>query len=57
MQSPSNLICPLTFSNVFIVQKILLDENGLTYIRHTYERFFAFGTVLSNTVKIQAVEM
>ena len=26
---------------IFIVQKILLDETGLTYICHTYERFFA----------------
>ncbi|KAF5388691.1 hypothetical protein D9757_004841 [Collybiopsis confluens] len=33
---------------IFIVQKILLDETGLTYICHTYERFYAVGTVLSN---------
>ena len=35
---------------IFIVQKILLDETGLQYICHTYERFFAVGTVLSNMV-------
>ncbi|KII85756.1 hypothetical protein PLICRDRAFT_178085 [Plicaturopsis crispa FD-325 SS-3] len=29
---------------------ILLDETGLTYICHTYERFYAVGTVLSNMV-------
>ncbi|KAI0296032.1 cell differentiation proteins Rcd1-like protein [Russula brevipes] len=40
---------------IFIVQKILLDETGLTYICHTYERFFAVGTVLSNMVN-QLVE-
>lgn len=40
---------------IFIVQKILLDEVGLTYICHTYERFFAVGTVLSNMVS-QLVE-
>ncbi|KAI0028100.1 cell differentiation proteins Rcd1-like protein [Vararia minispora EC-137] len=35
---------------IFIVQKILLDETGLAYICHTYERFYAVGTVLSNMV-------
>jgi len=40
---------------IFIVQKILLDETGLTYICHTYERFYAVGTVLSNMVN-QLVE-
>ncbi|KAH8832538.1 hypothetical protein DL96DRAFT_1704597 [Flagelloscypha sp. PMI_526] len=40
---------------IFIVQKILLDETGLTYICHTYERFYAVGTVLSNMVQ-QLVE-
>ncbi|CAL1705973.1 unnamed protein product [Somion occarium] len=35
--------------------KILLDETGLTYICHTYERFYAVGTVLSNMVN-QLVE-
>ncbi|KIY52908.1 Rcd1-like protein [Fistulina hepatica ATCC 64428] len=35
---------------IFIVQKILLDETGLTYICHTYERFYAVGTVLGNMV-------
>ncbi|CCI49126.1 unnamed protein product [Albugo candida] len=34
----------------FIVQKILLDEMGLTYICHTPERFYAVGTVLSKMV-------
>jgi CCR4-NOT transcription complex subunit 9 len=40
---------------IFIVQKILLDETGLTYICHTYERFYAVATVLSNMVN-QLVE-
>lgn len=40
---------------IFIVQKILLDETGLAYICHTYERFYAVGTVLSNMVN-QLVE-
>ena len=31
----------------FIVQKILNDQNGLKYICHTGERFFAVSTVLS----------
>ncbi|KAI9799335.1 MAG: Cell differentiation protein rcd1 [Sarcosagium campestre] len=35
---------------IFIVQKILLDDMGLAYICHTYERFYAVGTVLSNMV-------
>ncbi|KAI9005298.1 hypothetical protein BC832DRAFT_531449 [Gaertneriomyces semiglobifer] len=35
---------------IFIVQKILLDDMGLTYICQTYERFYAVGTVLSNMV-------
>ncbi|KAI9738639.1 MAG: Cell differentiation protein rcd1 [Cirrosporium novae-zelandiae] len=35
---------------IFIVQKILLDDTGLAYICHTYERFYAVGTVLSNMV-------
>lgn len=35
---------------IFIVQKILLDDTGLNYICHTYERFYAVGTVLSNMV-------
>ena len=34
----------------FIVQKILLDENGLQYICATAERFFAVSSVLSNMV-------
>ena len=40
---------------IFIVQKILLDDNGLNYICATYERFYAVGTVLSNMVN-QLVE-
>mmetsp|Transcript_4410 Transcript_4410/g.8712 ORF Transcript_4410/g.8712 Transcript_4410/m.8712 type:complete len:288 (+) Transcript_4410:66-929(+) len=34
----------------FIVQKILLDENGLNYICATAERFYAVSTVLRNMV-------
>jgi CCR4-NOT transcription complex subunit 9 len=34
----------------FIVQKILLDDLGLSYICATYERFYAVSTVLSNMV-------
>mmetsp|Transcript_16630 Transcript_16630/g.25028 ORF Transcript_16630/g.25028 Transcript_16630/m.25028 type:complete len:335 (-) Transcript_16630:145-1149(-) len=34
----------------FIVQKILLDETGLTYICTTAERFYAVSTVLSGMV-------
>jgi CCR4-NOT transcription complex subunit 9 len=40
---------------IFIVQKILLDDNGLNYICATYERFYAISTVLSNVVS-QLVE-
>lgn len=36
---------------IFIVQKILLDDTGLSYICQTYERFYAVGTVLSNMVQ------
>lgn len=35
---------------IFIVQKILLDDTGLSYICQTYERFYAVGTALSNMV-------
>ena len=35
----------------FIVQKILTDELGLTYICATPERFFAVGAVLTNMVE------
>jgi CCR4-NOT transcription complex subunit 9 len=35
---------------IFIVQKILLDDMGLTYICQTYERFYAVATVLANMV-------
>mmetsp|Transcript_23857 Transcript_23857/g.34995 ORF Transcript_23857/g.34995 Transcript_23857/m.34995 type:complete len:322 (+) Transcript_23857:119-1084(+) len=34
----------------FIVQKILLDDSGLTYICSTAERFYAVSTVLSGMV-------
>eukprot|EP00916_Digyalum_oweni_P011315 GHVL01018843.1.p1 GENE.GHVL01018843.1~~GHVL01018843.1.p1 ORF type:complete len:294 (-),score=24.94 GHVL01018843.1:655-1536(-) len=34
----------------FIVQKILLDDQGLSYICATAERFYAVSTVLSNMV-------
>jgi CCR4-NOT transcription complex subunit 9 len=34
----------------FIVQKILLDDMGLTYVCATAERFFAVSTVLSGMV-------
>ncbi|KAK9448535.1 putative cell differentiation protein rcd1 [Limtongia smithiae] len=40
---------------IFIVQKILLDDNGLGYICQTYDRFYAVGTVLSSMVS-QLVE-
>lgn len=38
----------------FIVQKILLDDNGLQYICATPERFYAVSTVLSNMVSALA---
>ena len=34
----------------FIVQKILLDDNGLNYVCQTAERFYAVSTVLSTMV-------
>jgi len=34
----------------FIVQKILLDDMGLSYICATYERFLAVSSVLSNMI-------
>ncbi|CAM9095529.1 unnamed protein product [Phaeothamnion confervicola] len=36
----------------FIVQRILLDEMGLSYICATAERFYAVSTVLSNMVAV-----
>ncbi|EPZ34005.1 Cell differentiation protein rcd1 [Rozella allomycis CSF55] len=33
---------------IFIIQKILLEDNGLNYICQTYERFYAVAQVLSN---------
>ena len=38
----------------FIVQKILLDDTGLSYICATAERFYAVSTVLSNMVAAEA---
>jgi CCR4-NOT transcription complex subunit 9 len=35
----------------FIIQKILIDDMGLNYICHTYERFDTVSTVLSKMVK------
>jgi CCR4-NOT transcription complex subunit 9 len=37
----------------FIIQKILLDEQGLNYLCQTAERFFAVSTVLNNMVMSQ----
>ena len=46
---------------IFIVQKILLDEMGLNYICHTYERFYAVVNVLQimvqDLVQTQAVRL
>jgi CCR4-NOT transcription complex subunit 9 len=36
---------------IFIVQKILLDDLGLAYICHTYERFYAVCSVLNQMVQ------
>lgn len=40
---------------IFIVQKILLDRNGLEYICQSYERFYAVVAVLNHMV-LQLVE-
>ena len=40
----------------FIIQKILMDNNGLTYLCMTAERFFAVSTVLNNMVENQLVK-
>eukprot|EP00347_Sterkiella_histriomuscorum_P002474 403368008 len=37
----------------FIIQKILFDEQGLSYLCQTAERFFAVSTVLNNMVQAQ----
>lgn len=37
----------------FIIQKILLDEQGLNYLCQTAERFFAVSSVLNNMVSSQ----
>jgi len=37
----------------FIIQKILLDDQGLHYLCQTAERFFAVSTVLNNMVQTQ----
>lgn len=39
----------------FIVQKILLDETGLSYVCATAERFYAVSTVLTNMVQLLQV--
>mmetsp|Transcript_1686 Transcript_1686/g.2310 ORF Transcript_1686/g.2310 Transcript_1686/m.2310 type:complete len:399 (-) Transcript_1686:226-1422(-) len=39
----------------FIVQKILLDEVGLSYVCATAERFYAVSTVLNNMVALLAL--
>lgn len=36
---------------IFILQKILMDDEGLKYICQTYERFMAVSNVLSNIVE------
>lgn len=36
---------------IFILQKILMDDEGLRYICQTYERFMAVSNVLSNIVE------
>ena len=37
----------------FIIQKILIDDSGLSYLCQTAERFFAVSTVLNNMVMNQ----
>lgn len=44
-----NHIGPQTVAT-FVIQKILLDDNGLQYICATAERFYAVSTVLGNMV-------
>lgn len=39
----------------FIVQKILLDDTGLSYVCATAERFYAVSTVLNNMINVLAV--
>ena len=36
----------------FIVQRILLDENGLNYVCNTAERFYAVSSVLFNMISV-----
>jgi CCR4-NOT transcription complex subunit 9 len=36
----------------FIVQRILLDDNGLNYVCNTAERFYAVNTVLHNVINL-----
>jgi CCR4-NOT transcription complex subunit 9 len=36
----------------FIVQRILLDDNGLNYVCNTAERFYAVNHVLNNMISI-----
>jgi len=37
---------------IFILQKVLLDDEGLQYICGTYERFQAVASVLSHMVEV-----
>lgn len=41
---------------IFILQKILLDDQGLTYICHTYERFHTVALVLSKMIDQLAIQ-
>ncbi|KAH3683606.1 hypothetical protein WICPIJ_005453 [Wickerhamomyces pijperi] len=41
---------------IFIVQKILVDDAGLTYVCQTYERFTAVAQVLKNMVEQLATQ-
>ncbi|CAN3356931.1 protein Caf40p [Diutina catenulata] len=41
---------------IFILQKILLDDQGLTYICHTYERFHTVASVLSKMIDQLAIQ-
>ena len=40
----------------FIVQKILLDDNGLDYVCQTADRFYAISSVLGNMVQVLVQE-
>ncbi len=36
----------------FIIQRILLDDNGLNYVCNTAERFYAISSVLNNIINV-----